>query len=211
MFPSETTQSPGPGWTVTISRQMGSLGTLVAQAVAELLRYRHVRHELILAASQRSGTPEMLLAFVDDLGLLDVCPSPESCLAFRTIIAELMGEYAAAGAVVIVGRAGQVILKDHPTSLHVRLIAPLPIRVERVASAQGISLAAARAQIKASDRSRQTYLRRFYEARWDDSALYHLVLNTAHYSPDQAARLIQAALQELHRAASLLTLSRSIS
>lgn len=211
MSPSETTQSPSPGWTVTISRQMGSLGTQVSQSTAKLLNYRLARQELIQAAALRAGAPEMMLAFIDDLGLLDVCPSPESCLAFRQAIAELMHEYARSGNVVIIGRAGQVILKNHPSTLHVRLISPLPIRVERVASAQAISAAAALAQIEASDRNRQSYLHRFYQVRWDDACLYHLVLNTAHFSPDQAARLIQAALLEMRRAASLPTPSRSIS
>lgn len=211
MPPSETTHSPGPGWTVTISRQMGSLGTQVAQATARLLHYRVVRQDLIQAAALRAGAPEMMLAFIDDLGLLDVCPSPESCQVFRQAIAELMHEYAGSGSVVIIGRAGQVILKEYPTTLHVRIISPLPVRVKRVASAQDISASAALAQIEASDRTRQTYLHRFYQVRWDDPTLYHLVLNTAHYSPEQAARLIQAAMLEMRRAASLPNPSRSIS
>jgi cytidylate kinase len=93
----------------------------------------------------------------------------------------------------------------------VRIISPLPVRVKRVASAQDISASAALAQIEASDRTRQTYLHRFYQVRWDDPTLYHLVLNTAHYSPEQAARLIQAAMLEMRRAASLPNPSRSIS
>lgn len=194
MSPSETPLPQPSGWTITISRQMGSLGMEVAQALADLLHYRKIRQELIQAAALRAGTPEMTLAFIDDLGLLDVCPAPETCLAFRTAIHELMHEYAARGGVVIVGRAGQVILKDHPHALHVRVIAPLEVRVERVARAQGIPAAAAAAQIETSDHQRKTYLRRFYEVRWSDPALYHLVLNTAYYTPEQAARLIQAAL-----------------
>jgi len=110
---------------------------------------------------------------------------------------------------VIVGRAGQVILKDHPRALHVRVIAPKNLRVERVAREQGINASAALAQIEASDRSRQTYLRRFYEVRWDNPSLYHLVLNTAYFTPEQAAHLVQAALLEFSRTATLPTASRS--
>jgi cytidylate kinase len=194
MSPAETHLTKPSGWTITISRQMGSLGMEVAQALADLLHYRKIRQEMIKAAALRAGTPEMMLAFIDDLGLLDVCPSPESCLAFRTAIYELMHEYAAEGGVVIVGRAGQVILKDNPRALHVRVIAPLNVRIERVSRSQGIPAAAAQAQIEASDHHRKTYLRRFYQVRWSDPSLYHLVLNTAFYTPEQAARLIQAAL-----------------
>ena len=194
MSPKESNSSPSPGWTVTIARQLGSLGMEVAQATAELLHFRTIRQELIKAAALQAGAPEMMLAFIDDLGLLDVCPSDESCLAFRLAIYELMHEYAAVGRVVIVGRAGQIILKDQPRTLHVRVIAPTDVRIERVARGQRIPAAAAQAQIKASDHNRQTYLRRFYQVRWSDPSLYHLVINTAFISPDQAARLIQAAI-----------------
>jgi len=173
---------------------MGSLGMEVAQAAADLLRYRRIRQELIQAAALRAGTPEMVLAFIDDLGLLDVCPSPETCRAFRMAIHDLMHDYAAEGGMVIVGRAGQAILKDRLQTLHVRVIAPMDVRIERVSHLQGISPAAARAQIETSDHNRQTYLRRYYQINWNDPSLYHLVLNTAYLTPDQAARLIQAAV-----------------
>ena len=211
MSPSTSTQPNLHGWTVTISRQMGSQGMEVAQAAADTLHFRRIRQELIRAAAKRAGTPEMALAFIDDLGLLDVCPAPETCLAFRTAISELMHAYADSGGVVIVGRAGQVILRGHPRALHVRVISPLEVRIERVAAAQGIHATAARAQIEASDHSRKTYLRRFYQVHWSDPGLYHLVINTARYTPEQAARLIQAALLELQSAASLSENSRSIS
>ena len=48
MSPSATNQNTQPGWTVTISRQMGSLGMEVAQATADLLGYHPIRQELIL-------------------------------------------------------------------------------------------------------------------------------------------------------------------
>ena len=203
MSPSDLNQAPLPGWTVTISRQMGSLGMEVAQAAASLLHYRTVCQDLIQAAAKRAGTPEMALAFIDDLGLLDVCPSPESCQAFRQAISEFMHEYAEAGGVLIVGRAGQVILYDHPKVLHVRIIAPQTVRVERIARAQGISPESALAQMEASDRSRKTYLGRFYQVHWGEPSLYHLILNTARFTPERAAVLIQTALLTIQLAAEL--------
>ena len=209
MFPNDSTQAPLPGWTVTISRQMGSLGMEVARAAANILHYRTLRQELIKAAAKRAGTPEMALAFIDDLGLLDVCPSPESCQAFRQAISELMHEYAETGGVLIVGRAGQVILQDHPRVFHVRVIAPQTVRVERIARAQGISPESALAQMEASDRSRKTYLRRFYQVRWGEPSLYHLILNTAYFTAERAAVLIQAALLTIQPAALLAENRRS--
>jgi cytidylate kinase len=113
---------------MTISRQMGSLGSEIARLVAERLGYRLVWRELINQAARRSGAPEAALAAIDELGLLDMCPSPRACRAYRAAVKQVIDELAAEGNCVILGRAGQVLLKGVPGCLHVRLIAPVPTR-----------------------------------------------------------------------------------
>jgi cytidylate kinase len=180
--------------TITLSRQMGSLGSQVAQQTADMLGYRWVWHDLINQAAQRAGAPEMALAVIDELRLLGVCPSPQACQAYRIAVEQIMEELAAEGNVVIQGRAGQIILKDRANTLHVRIVAPKTLRVERIAKKLDITREQALAQVEASDRYRANYLRRFYKARWDDPSLYHLVLNTAYLTPQQAAAIVcQAA------------------
>lgn len=172
---------------------MGSLGSQISRLVAEMLGYRLVWRELINQAAQRAGAPETALAAIDELNLLGICPSPEACKAYRRAVEQVMNELAEKGNVVIQGRAGQVILKDHPQALHVRIIAPLALRAERVAQRLDISLECALAQVEASDRFRANYLRRFYRVRWDDPLLYHLVINTAGLSAQHAAEIICSA------------------
>jgi cytidylate kinase len=96
--------------------------------------------------------------------------------------------------VVIVGRAGQVILRGRPDILHVKIIAPLALRAQRIARQQNIPIAAARAQVEASDRTRRNYLRRYYNARWDDPELYDLIINTERLTPTASADLICLAV-----------------
>jgi cytidylate kinase len=185
--------------TVTISRQMGSLGMEVAQAVAARLDYRLVRREVINQAARRAGAPEVALAAIDELGLLKLCPSPRACHAYHRAVKQVMEELAAEGKVVIVGRAEQVILRDQMQVLRVRVVAPPPLRIARLVERQSISPEAAAAQIEASDRYRRNYLKRFYHARWDDPELYDLTINTEHISPAAAAELIAAALSKSPR------------
>jgi cytidylate kinase len=179
---------------VTISRQMGSLGCQLAQSVADQLGYRLVWRELINQAARRAGAPEMALAAIDELGLLNICPSPTACREYRLAVEQIMEEMASEGNVVIVGRAGQVILRDRPGALHLRIIAPFALRAERVAQRHGVTLESAQAQIEASDRYRASYMRRFYRVRWDNPELYHLVINTGRIPVDQAAMIIRQAL-----------------
>jgi cytidylate kinase len=172
---------------------MGSLGNQVARAAAELLGYRLVWRELINQAAQRAGAPEMALAAMDELGLLNIRASSQSIQNYRKCLEQVVLEEAEQGDVIIVGRAAQAILGGRPGVLNVRIIAPLVVRIERRAIQTDISRESALAQIEASDRNRNRFLRRLFQVKLDDPLLYHLIINTGNLSIGQAARLIAEA------------------
>ena len=172
---------------------MGSLGNQVARAAAELLGYRLVWRELINQAAQRAGAPEMALAAMDELGLLNIRASSQSIQNYRKCLEQVVLEEAEQGDVIIVGRAAQAILGRRPGVLNVRIIAPLVVRIERRAIQTDISRESALAQIEASDRNRNRFLRRLFQVKLDDPLLYHLIINTGNLSIGQAARLIAEA------------------
>ncbi len=182
---------------VTLSREMGSLGTAIARQVAEALGYRMVWREVINEAAARSGAPEMALDALDDLGLLEVRPTLQQRRAYHQSVRQVLAELASAGDVVIVGRAGQVVLRDQPHVLHTRIIAPVELRIERTAALQHVSAAAARAQVQNSDRTRYNYVRQAYKIDWDDPELYDLVINTRRLTVAMAADLIIQTLAQL--------------
>ncbi len=178
---------------ITISRELGSLGTQIAREVSDRLGYRMVWREVINEAAGRAGAPEVALAEIDDLGLLGVKPTYRARTAYHQAVRQVLQELTAAGRVVIVGRAGQVILKDRADVLHVRIIAPLDLRAARIAARQQVSISASKAQIQRSDESRRCYLHRYHHVDWDDLQLYDLVISTAHLDlPAAAALIIQA-------------------
>lgn len=179
---------------ITISRQMGSLGCDVADEIARCLNYRLVWREVINEAASRAGVPEMALATIDELDLLGIRPSPEDRKAYHNAVREIMRELAAEGNVVIVGRAGQVILRGVEGTFHVKLFAPLDLRVERIAARHNLSPEAARKQVENSDKARTRYLRQYYHASWDDPNLYDLLINTARMSSITAAEIVCRAL-----------------
>ena len=185
--------------TITVSRQMGCLGSDIAGLVADMLGYRLAYRDIINQAAMRAGAPEAALAAIDELGLLGICPSPAACLAYRKAVEQVMKELADQDNVVIIGRAGQIILGGRPGVLHVRLIAPQQLRAERIAQRHNISIEGAQAQIQASDRYRRNYLRRFYNVHWDNPELYHLVINTGWISPKEAALVICQAAKNLQQ------------
>ncbi|PKO23622.1 MAG: hypothetical protein CVU38_03295 [Chloroflexi bacterium HGW-Chloroflexi-1] len=175
---------------ITLSRELGSGGDDIAIAVAERLGLHLVGREVINRAARQAGVPEVALAEIDELGLLGVKPSAEALRLYRETVAQVIHELADAGNLLLVGRGGQIALAGRPGVLHVRVIAP---RAQRVAQAQArcnLPEEVAAARVDASDRARAGYLRRHYNTRGDDPALYDLVLNTAHLSVATAVDLL---------------------
>src|SRR5947208_11203320 len=86
--------------------------------------------------------------------------------------------HAEAGAAVILGRSGALILKDDPHALHVRLDGPKERRIAQATTLLGVDRATAERQLVETDRAREAYAQHFYRADVRDPALYHLVIDT---------------------------------
>lgn len=178
---------------ITISRKLGSLGSQIARNLADRLEYKMVWREVINKAACSSCEPEVALAVIDELGLLGLRPSRQAERTYHAAVKRIMEELVAEGEVVVLGRAGQVILRDYNDVLHIRIIAPEAVRIERMATRQQIAQRSARAQIEKSDTTRRKYLRRHYHVDWDDPELYDLVLNTERITIPMATDLIASA------------------
>jgi cytidylate kinase len=175
---------------VTLSRQLGSQGSEIAEIVAHQTGFRLVSRELINQAARRAGAPEVGLAMIDELNLLGLKPSAAQTQAYLHAVKNVMEELANVGNVILVGRAGQIVLAQHTQAVHVRVIAPVALRVERVAHRLEIPLEAAHAQVEASDRYHQNYFKKYYKVPWDGAGLYDLIINTAKLTPEDAADII---------------------
>ncbi len=180
---------------ITISRQLGSQGTTLGRKVAARLGYALVQRELINEAARMAKSPDMALATIDELGLFGLEPDPSQQQLYLDAVKTIIEDLAHKGDVIIVGRAGQAILRDHPQVFHLRVIAPMETRIQRIVEAHGIPRQAAEAQIQDSDRYRASYLERFYHINWDDPAYYHAIINTGLIDLDAAAEGLCAAVR----------------
>jgi cytidylate kinase len=113
---------------------------------------------------------------------------------YKEAITSVVAELAAKSNVVIVGRGGQAILKGHPRCLHVRITAPIAVRIRRIAAREGLSAEKAKERVEESDKARLDYHRKYFKIDPADPDLYDIVLNMTHISEEDAAELIAAAL-----------------
>ncbi len=205
---------------ITFSRQMGSGGDEIAQNVSQMLGWSYFDKSLMVDVGRSIGVSEedivdfcedtyRVQGFVDKL-MLRRKPAKSSfdtkdnahirktldekqCLS---TIQTVINNMASRGNTVIVGRGGQAILKHKVGVLHVRVIAPQAIRVQRVMNSEGLTQEDALKIIEENDKAASEYLQRFYGIDWDDPANYDMVLNTAKLDLSTAALMIASATSQ---------------
>jgi len=138
--------------------------------------------------------PSLTLPFV---GLFSptISPLSASLEGYVRVVGLVIQGLAKEGDVLVVGRGSQVLLKKHPGAFHVQIVAPLPDRVKTVMVRYKLDKKVAQSRVRASDRGRADYLRRYHDADWLDPTLYHLIINTGHVPVAAAADLIVRAYQ----------------
>jgi len=189
---------------ITISRQLGSAGDYIASLVASVLSCKLVNKQSIIVEAQRRGMIEPGSA--DEIGekkppLLErfIKHKSQAVYAMRSILREA----AIGGNVVIVGRGGNVELKERSDTLNVRIIAHRETRIDRVRQEYEVDKVQAMKMLKQSDKERSEYVKHFFLVDSSDPGLYDIVINTSRISPDAAARLIARAARHIGAATSL--------
>lgn len=201
---------------ITVSRELGSEGTDIAHMVAERLGYECLDRELIAAIAREAGVeeghisnkeeaisarprivgPEMAALFRRQRY---ASPRPREALgdqAYIELVRKMIYDRAEAGDVVVLGRGGQMVLRNWPRGLHVHVTAPSEVRVARVAQKREIGHQLAERVVCESDRQRRDYIRHFYSnAGWRNPTYYHLIVDTSRIPPQVATEIIILALK----------------
>ena len=180
---------------ITISRQIGSLGDEIAKATADALQYEYIEKTQISDVLSKFGFSPSDVDKFDEKK-----PSMWQSLLmhkelFTLYIRAVVYELASPNNVVMVGRGGQVILKDIPGTLHVRVIAPYATRVKRSMEQAGYEDKHAQRLVRQSDRDSSGYLSTYFDTDWDESTLYDLTINTRVMNLNESVELITCAVE----------------
>jgi CMP/dCMP kinase len=237
---------------VTVSRQLGSLGSYIAADVARELGLRYLDREILYRVAETAGYPDddrmirrlekqehidgllrQMLAALASLPPVPLVPSASlrEIYAYDSVISAFMQqeglsynealqraererqqemlaadyadlvrqvilEFAQAGDAIIVGRGGQVILSDMPDVLHVQIIAPEAVRVQRLMERMDLSKRQAQEQIWQADGDRARYMKHFHHVDWRVPELYDLVINTRKLSVDAISAFLCEAVRQ---------------
>lgn len=193
---------------IALSVQAGSDGFTIAHRVSEELGLKYYDWEVTSEAANRAGVPpaeitasERVPSFLERMmrrlgtvstvsmegGASFADPSPamwNSAMAslnsdeYRPFIERVVTELADQGNVLIVGHAGQFVLRNRPNVLKVLVHGSEKTRAQRLAIEQDIDIQIALANIKQSDKDRAELLKKVYRFDWLDARGYDLTINS---------------------------------
>jgi cytidylate kinase len=136
------------------------------------------------------------ISFIQDT-LADIFSVHPTADRMVKLISETILQLASMGNVIIVGRGANIVTAKMPHVLHVRLVAPLEDRIERVCHEYNKTPEEARRYCLEEDPARTRYIKTYFKTDINDPVNYHLVINTSRIGFDDAAKLIGDALLKL--------------
>jgi cytidylate kinase len=181
---------------ITISREYGSGGGTLAEMLARSLGWKLVNESLVAEVAKRAKIDPEVAARYDECvdpwfhrlvkslwqgGYEGLATTVDTQMVDSEAMAKLAGEIireaASLGQCVIVGRAGQSILRQRNGVFHVSVFGPHQEKIQRMRDRLAPGTDAERV-MEETDRRRAAYINRFYGEDWKDRRLYHLVISS---------------------------------
>jgi cytidylate kinase len=203
---AETSRTPAPAVTVTLARQMGTPGTLVAHEVGTRLGWPVYDHELLERMARDMGLGVNALESFDErrqnwlhvmLEGWGQVPTINESWYTRQLV-ETVVHLGADGRCIIVGRGAGHVLPP-ATTLRVRLIGRLEDRIAFLAKRDGISNDEAAQKIENTDRERLHFVRTHFQQDVTEPLNYDLLLNMSRWTVAEAGESIVSAVKQLER------------
>jgi len=186
---------------ITISREPGSGGRIVAQNLAAKLTVEVFHQEVLHEMAKRAEVSDQMLATMDERGLsiledwisslvFDRHMWPDEYLRHLMNVIGTIGKH---GRAVVVGRGANFILPPEQR-FRVRITAPRRFRIHKVAQKFDLSEEEAKRRVIKTESDRKAFIRKYFNADIADPDNYDLTINTENLRADQAADVIAAAL-----------------
>ena len=193
---------------ITLSRQYGTNGHLIAEKLAEKLNIPFYDKDLIAIASQESRIDERAFDKAEEtattsLGYALSHRSNRSMYGMPlndqlfNIQSSVIRTIADQGPALFVGRCADYVLDGYKETINVFLHSTVESRLETVMERDRLNAREAEARIKRLDKARATYYNYYTDRKWSDLSNYDIVLNVSHLTPDEAADLLATFITQV--------------
>ena len=185
-----------------ISREKGAGGNTVARLVGKRLGWQVFDNEIVDEIAKEAHVRRQLIESLDERDqatiqdIIDQLLNPgeigtSDYLIYLKQVVLTLGHQ---GDVIIVGHGARFILPGQ-FGLCVRMVAPIEVRIRRIADKARLSLEAARVEVERIDRERVKLVHRHFGHDVTDPLSHDLIINTAAINVEAAAEIVITALQ----------------
>lgn len=175
---------------LTISRETGSMGDQIVKELSSDLNIPCFNRDFAL----KNWLPE--IATKHELHMLQESPgyflkTSASGICFQDYVEHKLKLMVAEGPAVISGLGAQLIFKDYPSAVHVKIMGSESMRIQRLMNEHNLIESDAARILDLTDRKHRRYISMLYHEEWSNPYLYHLILNTDHLTKYQAISVIK--------------------
>ncbi len=189
---------------ITVSMEPGSGGSLVAQKVADGLGFDYFHQDIIRDIAKRAKIRDSIIDTIEKERLSGIEDFIASLYKNQYLypgiymqhLLKVIGTIAEHGRAVIVGRGANFILPPEER-FSVRVIAPLPIRIQNVVRNFGVKEEDARQRVIRREAKRGAFVKKSYDADISDPENYDLTINTGRMPIESAVNAVIAAVSRL--------------
>jgi hypothetical protein len=186
---------------ITISRLVGAYGDIIAAIVARRMGLdligREELHEMALSCDSEYRDACAVYEKEHGPGFFERLFFDRP--SYYSLFEALTYDLAARGAVVMVGRGSQIVLRDVPGVFTARIVAPLSIRISRIMGRYNFNQEEAENFIQKYDHERDNLMRSIFHKNINDWSLYDIIINTAHFTAAAASEIVIDAVDEIQR------------
>lgn len=203
---------------ITISREAAAGATALGQQLVALLN-EQMRIEgrswiffdgdLITHALTKHNLPERLAEYLPEDRISEIKALIGELVGLHPPVWELEQKVSEAifhladlGCVILTGRASNLITRSLPGGFHVRLVASMSARVQRMMKIKNCDAIAAKNSLLSSDHARARYVRTNFQQDVEDPHNYDLVINTDRLTPLDVSQLVLQAMRDRIQAVS---------
>ena len=196
------------GKVITIAREFGSGGRIIAQSLAEQLKIGFYDKNLITLAAERKNLPEERLERVDERRENPWRYDMEDDIAIQRQFyyeplndvlfeaqSEIIKEKAETEDCVIVGRCADYALEERDDVLSVFIHADLEDRIKNVAKLNELTDNKAKDLIHKTDKRRASYYNYYTNKKWGDAESYDICINSSKFGVDGCVKAIKDFLE----------------
>ncbi len=192
---------------ITISREAGSGGNILAKRLSDQLEFDLFYQEFIHNMAESAHLSVRLIETLDEKGASVLEEWISSIVDKRHLwpdrylqhLMKIIGTIGKHGRVVIVGRGANFVLPPEKR-LSVRVIAPLETRLRNASQKFSVSVDEARPRVLKTDSDRKAFIKKYFNDDIRHPLNYDLIINTGTLSIVNAVNSVSGTLSQLNRA-----------